>query len=142
MCMGHDGTTMEVPMDTESKSMVTPAQHARMIEQVARICHNVNRAYCQSLGDDSQPEWDAAPEWHRESLCKGVQFHYEHPEATFEDSHNKWLEEKRAAGWKYGPVKDVEKKEHPCFMPYSELPDPQKTKDALFKAVCTGFFKH
>ena len=27
-----------------------------------------------------------------------------------------------ADGWKYGPVKDPEKKEHPCFVPYDDLP--------------------
>jgi hypothetical protein len=32
-------------------------------------------------------------------------------------------------------VKDAEKKEHPCFRPYDELPAEQKIKDALFIAV-------
>jgi len=40
-----------------------------------------------------------------------------------------------ADGWKYGPVKDVEKKEHPCCVEYHELPVDQKAKDFIFRAV-------
>ena len=47
-------------------------------------------------------------------------------------SHESWLAEKRATGWKYGPVKDPEKKEHPCCVPYAELPAAQQAKDRLF----------
>ncbi len=49
-----------------------------------------------------------------------------------EQSHEGWLAEKIATGWVYGPVKDTEKKEHPCMLPYDELPPSQKAKDALF----------
>ena len=50
-------------------------------------------------------------------------------------SHEEWLKEKAATGWKYGPVKDLAKKEHPCFVPYDELPPEQKAKNALFVGV-------
>lgn len=43
------------------------------IEQIARVCHEVNRAYCQALGDDSQPAWEDAPQWQRDSALLGVQ---------------------------------------------------------------------
>jgi len=45
------------------------------------------------------------------------------------------LKEKEEAGWKYGEVKDPDKKEHPCFVSYEELPEQQKVKDALFVGV-------
>ncbi len=32
-------------------------------------------------------------------------------------------------------MKDAEKKEHPCFVPYAELPAKQRMKDHLFGAV-------
>lgn len=102
---------------------------------IAKVCHEVNRAYCASIGDLSQPSWDDAPEWQRTSAVNGVKFTRENPGATPADSHNSWLEEKRADGWKYGPAKDPEKKEHPCFVPYDELPAEQRTKDYLFQAV-------
>ena len=107
-------------------------------EQIAKVCHEVNRAYCASLGDNSQPEWSAAPEWQRESALKGVLFHIEHPDSKPSNSHESWLAEKYAAGWKFGPTKDPEKKEHPCFVPYERLPKEQQAKDHLFKAIVSA----
>lgn len=43
------------------------------VDAAARAAHEVNRAYCIALGDTSQPSWDEAPEWQRESAKKGVQ---------------------------------------------------------------------
>lgn len=103
--------------------------------QVARICHEANRAYCAALGDLSQKPWVEAPEWQRESAIHGVEFHQATPDAPPSASHESWLAEKRAAGWKYGPVKDDAKKEHPCFVPFEDLPPEQQVKDVLFSAI-------
>lgn len=105
------------------------------IEKIARVCHEVNRAYCASLGDHSQPSWEDAPDWQRGSAISGVSYTLEHPEAKPSDSHESWLAEKTRAGWKYGAVKNPEAKEHPCFVPYDLLPPEQKAKDYLFQAV-------
>lgn len=96
----------------------------------ARAAHEVNRAYCIALDDASQPTWDDAPEWQKTSALKGVAGALSGN--TPEQSHEGWLEEKRATGWSYGETKDPEKKQHPCFVPYSDLPEAQKKKDALF----------
>ncbi|HET6485820.1 MAG TPA: RyR domain-containing protein [Spirochaetia bacterium] len=103
-------------------------------EQIAKVCHEANRAYCATLGDTSQVPWEQAPEWQRTSAVNGVE-HARDPAAKPSDSHDGWLKEKAATGWKYGPVKDPEKKEHPCFVPFADLPEEQKRKDALFLAV-------
>lgn len=105
------------------------------IEGIARVAHEVNRAYCQALGDNSQPAWEDAPDWQRESAITGVQFHLANPEAGPDHSHNNWLAQKAADGWKYGEVKNPAMKEHPCFLPYDQLPVEQKAKDYLFRAV-------
>ena len=102
---------------------------------IAKVTHEANRAYCQALGDDSQAAWEDAPEWQRESAINGVKFHLANPSAGPEQSHEAWLAEKEAAGWKYGPVKDPEAKEHPCFAPYNELPVEQRAKDYIFRAI-------
>ena len=103
--------------------------------EIAKVCHETNRAYCQTLGDNSQPVWEEAPEWQRTSEIKGVNFHLKNPGSEPSRSHEEWLKEKAATGWKYGPIKDPAKKEHPCFVPYVELPEDQKAKDALFSGV-------
>lgn len=105
------------------------------IQQVAQITHEANAAYCRSIGDTSQLAWSAAPEWQRTSAINGVKFHLANPDAGPSASHESWLEEKRAAGWQYGPVKDPEKKEHPCFLPYEGLPVEQQAKDYLFRGI-------
>jgi hypothetical protein len=102
---------------------------------IAQVAHETNRAYCQSIGDDSQPKWALAPGWQIDSAINGVKFHLANPNAGQAASHESWLKEKEEAGWKYGEVKDPEKKEHPCFVPYGELPVEQKVKDALFVSV-------
>lgn len=102
---------------------------------IAMMCHAINAAYCQSMGYDSQPTWDDAPEAHKQSLLAGVEMHLANPDATPEQSHESWYKVKEAEGWKYGEVKDMEKKEHPCFLPYEELPDEQKAKDYLFRTT-------
>lgn len=102
---------------------------------IAAIAHQINAAYCQSIGDDSQPEWEVAPDWQKQSAIAGVEMHLANPGATPEQSHESWLKQKLDDGWTYGEVKDADKKEHPCCVPYDELPQAQKSKDYLFRAV-------
>ena len=106
-----------------------------LVEQIAQVCHEANRAYCRTIGDFSQPSWDDAPDWQKLSAINGVRYHLENPDVTPEDSHVNWMKEKLEAGWKYGPVKDPETKEHPCMKPYGQLPEEQRQKDALFMAI-------
>lgn len=102
----------------------------RKIEACAKAGHEANRNYCISIGDTSQPSWDDAPDWQKTSARNGVEGALNG--ATPEQSHESWLKEKEATGWKYGPVKDPEKKEHPCFVPYAELPAEQRAKDDIY----------
>lgn len=105
------------------------------VDQIARLCHEANKAYCAALGDHSQPAWEDAPQWQRDSAISGVHFILKNPDAGPSASHESWLEQKKADGWKYGPVKNPEAKEHPCFVPYDELPVEQKAKDYIFGAI-------
>lgn len=105
------------------------------LDEVARVAHEVNRAYCQAIGDESQPTWEQAPEWQRESAINGVRFHLAHRDATPAASHENWMHAKLADGWAYGPVKNAEAKTHPCLVPFVDLPIEQQVKDYLFRAV-------
>lgn len=113
-------------------------------EQIACVCHEANRAYCETISDFSQKSWADAEEWQRESARKGVKFALAELFAGREPSpaaqHESWLKEKLATGWKYGPIKDAEKKEHPCIMPYLELNGLQKIKDSIFIGIVKAFF--
>ena len=111
------------------------------IEQCARICHEVNKTYCESIGDNSQVPWKDIPAWQKNSAINGVKFHLDNPDSTPEDSHINWMKEKEKDGWVLGPIKDATTKEHPCMVPYKDLPKQQQTKDSLFIAIIDAFFE-
>lgn len=103
-------------------------------EDIARACHEANKALCEAYGDYSQVDYDAAPAWQKKAIMNGVEFHLtgEHgPEAT----HENWMKDKQKDGWTYGAVKDREKKTHPCMVPYEKLPPMQKAKDRIIASI-------
>ncbi len=104
---------------------------------VARTCHEVNRAYCVGVtSDHSHQPWDIAPEWQRESCYEGVLKHYHNAEFTPEDSHASWMAKKIEDGWSFGNLKDETAKTHPNIVPYHTLHIHERTKDAIFSAIC------
>lgn len=105
------------------------------IEKIAKACHEVNRAYCLSLGDASQPAWEDAPQWQKDSVILGVKLHVNNPNAGPQASHESWMDQKIDDGWKYGTTKDPEAKIHPCIVPFEKLPVEQQAKDFIFRAV-------
>lgn len=111
------------------------AQDEGLVRNLARVCYEVNRAYCGATGDNSFGPWNSAPVWQKTTVITGVKYHLTHPGATPESSHESWLAEKARTGWVWGEIKDPELKTHPCIKPYNELPMAQQVKDHLFRAV-------
>jgi hypothetical protein len=107
-------------------------------KKIAQVCHEANRAL-QTVNPDvnnpvSEP-WDLVKAEIRESAVSGVEAVLANPEQTPEQSHEGWMAFKVEKGWVYGPVKDEEKKTHPCLVPYADLPAKEKVKDELFQAI-------
>jgi len=46
-----------------------------------------------------------------------------------QNEHIRFMNERTAAGWVYGPVRDNEKKIHPLLVDWDKLPDEEKQKD-------------
>lgn len=108
--------------------------------QCARICHEVNRAYCFSIGDSSQGHWHNATDAVRSAVLNVVREHIASGlTLTAEQAHERWLVKRKGEGWKYGDF-DAEKKRHPNLVPYIRLPPEQRTKDWLFRAAVHAFF--
>lgn len=101
----------------------------------ARAAHEVNRAYCEALGDFSQESWELAPQWQRDSAVLGAKLHLDNPRAGPAASHESWMAQKVADGWVYGPEKRPDLKQHPCMVPFGDLPTSQQAKDFIFRAV-------
>lgn len=110
------------------------------VEYIARFAHEINKSYCEAIGDNSQPSWKDAPDWQKESAINGVTFHLNNPNVTPEQSHENWKKQKIEEGWIHGDVKDPEKKIHPCIVEkYSDLPLEQRVKDHLFATTVRNF---
>lgn len=102
---------------------------------LAKLCHEVNRAYSISIGDNSCLPWEESSDETKELTIEGVLNHLFN-DLTPEESHEQWMKNKLEQGWTYGEIKDESNKTHPCIVPYEELPLEQKSKDYIFKAIC------
>jgi hypothetical protein len=109
---------------------------AEKVERIARVAHEANRAWCLANGDDSHLPWDDAPEWQRSSARAGVRTALAAPGGiSAGEMHDAWMRHKIADGWRYGPVKDVERKTHPSLVPFWQLSEFEQRKDELFLAA-------
>lgn len=112
------------------------------LTDIARAAHEVNKAYCEALGDTSQQPWEDAPEWQRQSALTGVKLHIQNPDAGAQASHVSWMNEKVADGWTWGPEKRPDIKQHPCIVPFDQLPVNQQAKDFIFRGVVHALRGH
>lgn len=88
-----------------------------------------------TLGDESQVDWEFAPQWQKDSSIAGVLFVMDNPSYSPGDTHRSWLKQKEADGWTFGEQKDPVLKRHPCMVPFEELPVAAQKKDHLFLAI-------
>jgi hypothetical protein len=103
------------------------------IETIAETCHEANRVLQQVLGEEVNPPWAVLDQELKDSIMDGVLNALKG--VTPRESHENWLKFKEAHGWSYGETKDFEKKTHPCFVAYDELPPEQQLKDELFTSI-------
>ncbi|MFL5245321.1 MAG: RyR domain-containing protein [Gemmataceae bacterium] len=50
-------------------------------------------------------------------------------ELLAKNTHEVWARQRSDEGWKWGPARDDKKKEHPCLVPYEQLPESEKEYD-------------
>ena len=50
-------------------------------------------------------------------------------EVMAKNVHEVWSQNRINDGWTYGPVRDDARKQHPCLIPYEELPESEKDYD-------------
>lgn len=61
------------------------------------------------------------------------------------NAHEIWARQRIEEGWSYGPRRDDDAKEHPCLVPYDDLPESEKEYDrvmvteAIKGAIALGF---
>lgn len=119
--------------------MSGPVSDSELVEFLARICHNVNRAFSQAFDTPVQPVWGDAPECQKDNARKGVALHMNHPEAGPAASHAAWFMHRENEGWKYGPVEDPVNKTHPYMVHFDELPAHKRARYFIFRATVIEF---
>lgn len=56
-------------------------------------------------------------------------------ELLAENAHDMWASERIRDGWTFGPNRDDTDRQHPCLVPYSQLPERERDYD---RAMVTG----
>jgi ryanodine receptor 2 len=52
-------------------------------------------------------------------------------ERLAENAHDHWARQRISDGWTHGISRSDSKKQHPCLVPYSELPESERAYDRL-----------
>ena len=50
-------------------------------------------------------------------------------EVLAKNAHERWAQQRLAEGWRYGPKRDDDLRQHPCLVPYESLPESEKAYD-------------
>lgn len=122
------------------ESVHTPTKMDIPLEQVAIMCHQGNIAAQIVAGETPSPRWVWMRPEIKESTREGIRKAM--AGATPEEMHASWSQNRKDAGWVYGEAKDEVEMTHPCLVPYSELPEAQRVKDAVMLDVVALFQKN
>lgn len=106
------------------------------IEIAARAAHEAIRALQIAHNEEGIAlPWNEVAKDIRDSCKIGVQRVMDNPDVTSEELHASWIETKLSQGYKYGPVRNDELKEHHCLVPYDQLSPHDRSKDLIFRNV-------
>lgn len=109
-----------------------------LIERQACFVYNAARLAAQAANAPIVPElWEDREELFKQQFCKciGRQMGDQRSQSP-EELHGSWMQAYFDMGWVYGPVRDIEKKTHPDLVPYAELGQLERDKDAVFISLC------
>lgn len=95
---------------------------------IARVAHHAWVSYQMGAGQSYNVEPTPSQ---IESQRDGVRFFLQNPNATPKENHDNWMKCRLDAGWKWGPLKDAKKLEHPDLVPYEQLPEVERMKDEM-----------
>jgi hypothetical protein len=52
-------------------------------------------------------------------------------EVLAKNVHEVWAQKRISEGWKYGTARNDDRKEHPCLVPYENLPEDERAYDLV-----------
>jgi len=118
----------------EGDELLIPDENVDQVTAIAKMCHEVNRSYCEALREP-MPAWDEAEQHHRDKAIAGVALYIMYPTLGPSARHDNWMAQKLAKGWSYGKVMDLKAKKHHSLKPFHHLPIEQQAKDFIFHSI-------
>jgi len=105
--------------------------------------YEVARLEAIASGRRIVPEtWTNRDEAFQKQMTEYVESLRGKPLPTPEEAHNSWWRKYEEMGWKFGEVRDTEKKTHPDMIPFNDLPKDEQDKDEIFLALVEFAFKY
>ncbi len=81
--------------------------------------------------------WDEREQDFKDQFIKVIERQCgEQRSSSPEELHGSWMQSYFSMGWVYGEIYDREKRVHPDLVPYSQLGQLERDKDAVFVALC------
>jgi hypothetical protein len=109
-----------------------------LTERRAEFVYNAARLAAIAAGAPIVPvEWREREEAFRSQFCKVIERQTgDQRSGSPEELHGSWMQAYLAMGWVYGEKYDRETKTHPDLVPYADLGQLERDKDAVFIALC------
>ena len=126
----HGRICRAVCVDKEDEMTLTE-RRAKFIYNAARIAAEASQAPIVPV------PWDEREDAFKEQFLDVIEKQCgENRSHSPEELHGTWMEAYYAMGWVYGPKYSREDKVHPDLVPYAELGQLERDKDAVFVALC------
>jgi len=109
-----------------------------LTERRAQFVYDAARLAAQAAGAPIIPVlWEQREAPFKEQFLKVIERQCgEQRSRSPEELHGSWMQAYFAMGWVYGSEYDRENKVHPDLVPYADLGQLERDKDAVFVALC------
>ena len=106
-------------------------------EEIAIIIHNITSKVPRPDGSHVG-YWNDLTDSQKQNAINAVKKIMSEPAKTAEELHDLWMLPLLDDGWIAGDF-SIEKKQHPCIVPFDRLPDTEVLKDELWSVLTEAF---
>jgi hypothetical protein len=112
--------------------------NANLIERRAKFVYEAARLAAVAAHAPIVPDsWDKREADFRKQFREVIERQCgENRSKSPEELHGSWMQSYLLRGWQYGEKYDCEKRVHPDLVPYAQLDQLERDKDAVFVALC------
>lgn len=105
---------------------------------IAIVCYEAVKAFLEQ-NQTYLSSWELSNKEDRESLLDYIEFVFKTNQSSRNSGlHDFWFNNMKEVGWKVGPL-NFEEKTHPFLIPFDQLPEIERQKDALIIGIIDSF---